>query len=292
MEQENTTEEVGNDNLVTVLPKKDPTKFKFWTGVLIALALIGAQFLAAILAGIVLGVTIGVESESFMPLMLGATLVIAFPLAVLIVLRKRKMEATAWKWDNRYWVLLPISFFMVFGASYILGAIMEMLPNYEAMMEQYSGMFEGLNETMLLIGGGIIGPICEEIIFRGIILAGFLKTYGYKKAILFSAIIFSVIHMVPIQMIATFFIGIILGYIYYKTRSLWLVSIIHIINNLAAFVVGGESMVMEETTREWFGSDALFFGSLVLSAIVIYVCYVLFEKLHGPAVEVAPQPVV
>jgi len=162
---------------------------------------------------------------------------------------------------------------------------MEMLPNYKDMVGQYADMFAGMNQTMLIIGGGIIGPICEEIIFRGIILKEFLKTYDYRKAIFYSAIIFSVIHMVPIQIIATFFIGLALGYIYYKTRSLWLVCIIHVLNNMVAFMIGTESMLTEESTRELFGNDLLFFGSLFLAAGGIYVSYILFEKLHGPSVD-------
>ena len=274
-------EHISNPD-VTVQPKEDRV-FNFWSGVSVALSLIAAQFIVAILAAIIAGVAIGFDSESYMDMVMGITLILAFPVAVWIVFRKRKLEVSAWEWNNKFWVLLPISFIMVFSMSYLIGVLLEMLPNYDQMLEQYSEMFEGMNQTMLIIGGGLVGPICEEIIFRGIILKGLLKTYDYKKAILFSSVIFGVIHLVPIQVISAFFIGIILGYLYYKTRSLWLVSIIHVANNVIAFVSNGE-LISDETTRAWFDNDVLFVGSLILATLLIYGSYILFERINGPRI--------
>lgn len=73
----------------------------------------------------------------------------------------------------------------------------------------------------------IAAPILEEIICRGIILKGLLKNYPSYKAILISAIFFSVIHLNPWQAIPAFFSGLFLGWIYYKTQSVIPGMIIH-----------------------------------------------------------------
>jgi membrane protease YdiL (CAAX protease family) len=73
----------------------------------------------------------------------------------------------------------------------------------------------------------IAAPILEEIICRGIILKGLLKNYPPYKAILISAIFFSVIHLNPWQAIPAFFSGLFLGWIYYKTQSVIPGMIIH-----------------------------------------------------------------
>jgi len=73
----------------------------------------------------------------------------------------------------------------------------------------------------------IVAPILEEIICRGIILKGLLKNYPPYKAILISAIFFSVIHLNPWQAIPAFFSGLFLGWIYYKTQSVIPGMIIH-----------------------------------------------------------------
>lgn len=257
--------------------------FTFWIGLMYGFIVIGAQMVGGLIAALLVLPFFSFSSDNYLPAVMGVALIISFPLAVWFILRFRKLATTAWAWEKKYWLLLVIGVVAIYAMSWVVGSLIELLPNYEKLVEDYSQMFEGFNPILLFIGGAIIGPICEEIIFRGVILKELMLRYDYKKAILFSAIIFSVIHMMPIQMISTFFVGVILGYIYYKTRSLWIVCIIHIINNAVAFALGTDDMVGEETTREWFGNDLLFFGSIVLALGVIYLMYGLFERYHGIA---------
>ena len=51
-----------------------------------------------------------------------------------------------------------------------------------------------------------------------------------------SAVIFSVMHFNPWQSIPTFFVGLMLGWIYWRTRSLWCCIFIHMVNNTFAFI--------------------------------------------------------
>ena len=76
----------------------------------------------------------------------------------------------------------------------------------------------------------ITPAICEELLFRGVILSGF-KEYGAKIAIIISAIIFTFMHGNAEQTVHQFIIGVIVGYIFYKTGNLWLGVIIHFFNN-------------------------------------------------------------
>lgn len=66
----------------------------------------------------------------------------------------------------------------------------------------------------------VLAPIFEEILFRGVILEGLLSKYNRRRAILYSALIFSIIHINPLQLFGAFIIGIILGFLYTHTRSL------------------------------------------------------------------------
>ncbi len=281
MENHNQEQESQVSDSGEVSLEKKGGEFNFLQGILVALALFAAQFIAIIIGALVALATVGVDGDNFMGVTTGVGLILAFPIAVWIIFRKRSLEASALKWENGFWILIPISFLMTFCTSYIVSSLVQLLPTYEKMVSQYAEMIGTIDPKLLFVGGVIIGPICEEIIFRGIILKGFLKTYDYKKAILFSALIFSFIHMVPIQVIATFFIGLVLGYVYYKTRSLWLVCIIHILNNLVAVLAGTEGMESGEITRDMFSSDLLFIGSLALAAVGVYLSYILFEKVYN-----------
>jgi len=78
----------------------------------------------------------------------------------------------------------------------------------------------------------IAAPILEELFCRGIILEGLLKNkITPVKAVLWSAIIFVLLHFNPYQIIHPFLVGCFLGWVYYSTRSLITCIFIHYLNN-------------------------------------------------------------
>jgi membrane protease YdiL (CAAX protease family) len=83
----------------------------------------------------------------------------------------------------------------------------------------------------------IAAPFCEEWLCRGVIAKGLLRHSTPAKAILWSAFIFAVIHGNPWQAVPAFIIGLLLGYVYWKTRSLLPCIFIHFINNGASFLI-------------------------------------------------------
>ncbi len=111
------------------------------------------------------------------------------------------------------------------------------------------GLYEYLEEYLLntsyifiFISTCIIAPIFEEILYRGVLLNGLLKKYNYKKAIIYSALIFGIAHMNLPQGVNAFFLGVIIGLAYYYTRSIYLCMAMHFVNNfLVNFVVYPES---------------------------------------------------
>lgn len=78
----------------------------------------------------------------------------------------------------------------------------------------------------------VFAPIVEEILFRGIIMHGLMRNYRSWYAILLSGILFSAYHLNPWQMSYTFFLGLLLGWIMVKTRSLPFAILVHALNNL------------------------------------------------------------
>ena len=81
-------------------------------------------------------------------------------------------------------------------------------------------------------------PIIEEIIFRGIIQKGMINN-GVKprNAILVSAFIFGIVHFNPWQFIGAFLLGIVLGVVYFKTKSLLMSIFLHFFNNTIAAIM-------------------------------------------------------
>ncbi len=83
-----------------------------------------------------------------------------------------------------------------------------------------------------LFSVAIIGPLAEEFLFRGAIMDRLTKQ-GWKpqKAILVSALIFGIIHFNPAQIPFAFFMGLVFGWITWRTSSLLPVIVGHILNN-------------------------------------------------------------
>lgn len=78
----------------------------------------------------------------------------------------------------------------------------------------------------------VIAPVIEELIFRGIILHGFRRNYSAVTAVVMSALLFSLFHLNPWQIPATFILGLLLGWIMLHTKNIILAIIGHAINNL------------------------------------------------------------
>jgi len=95
----------------------------------------------------------------------------------------------------------------------------------------------GLEAAGYYIGVGVLIPVIEELILRGIILGEFLSTMNADIAVLLSALIFGTMHMQPVQIGYAVVCGLILGYVYLYSNSLYLSIAIHIIFNVLGGIV-------------------------------------------------------
>lgn len=91
-----------------------------------------------------------------------------------------------------------------------------------------------ISQFFTLLIGGIIAPIGEELFFRGFIHNWLRNRFKMWHAILLSSVIFSAFHLIPLQMIMVFPMGVITAWLYEKTESLTAPIALHIINNFIA----------------------------------------------------------
>jgi glutamate-5-semialdehyde dehydrogenase len=71
--------------------------------------------------------------------------------------------------------------------------------------------------TLALI---VVAPLTEEFVCRYMVLGGLLRRVRPRRAILLSAVLFSALHLSLWQAPVTFLLGLLLGWVYYRTRSL------------------------------------------------------------------------
>ena len=131
---------------------------------------------------------------------------------------------------------------------------------------------------------GFFAPLLEELVFRGFVLRR-IRSYGKRFAILFSAMIFGVMHANLPQSIFAFYIGLVLGYIA-VTYSIGYTILFHFLNN---FVFGCLlDFLISETgffgaAEVWYVLDLVF---VILGLCVLFckrraVAHVCFEH-HSP----------
>ena len=203
----------------------------------------------------------------------------------------------AWKMGNKTSLafgpfpltLVPILILMTPAISLLMEPIIEAIPYSKEFQEFMMGML-GENTLWIFAAVAISAPILEEILFRGIILDGFLKNYSPTKAIIWSAIIFGLVHMNPYQFIAATLIGILMGWIYWRTGSLWLCILIHFLNNSLGFFLNWIFELPEdsmESTRGLMNNDSQYFMMLGLAGVVVVIGLFLLDRFMEKATPVA-----
>lgn len=136
----------------------------------------------------------------------------------------------------------------------------------------------------------IMPAICEELLFRGLMLNGLAK-YGKNIAVYVSAFAFMIMHGSPDQTVHQFILGVIFGYIVYYTGNLWLTIIIHFCNNFFVLVFNfiyniSSSGTVTDTTSDVIAQPTTigyeiinYIISVVLVVLSVYLIYSAIKRI-------------
>jgi membrane protease YdiL (CAAX protease family) len=101
-----------------------------------------------------------------------------------------------------------------------------------------------------------LAPLAEELVFRGAVLRALLRWNSrHWVGISISALLFALIHMNPAQMPHAFLIGLLLGWMYYRTDSIVPGVVYHWVNNTVAYVLFNLYPDPDLTLMDLFGSQ-------------------------------------
>lgn len=132
-------------------------------------------------------------------------------------------------------------------------------------MPQYDTPYFAVSVIMTVI----LGPIAEELMYRGVILRGLSQVSG-RFAIIMSAVMFGCMHGNLTQAFCAFVFGLVLGYAAVKTGSLILPIACHIMANLAVTTVSFVEYFLGEDVANvyWFAVLGLF-GLIGLISFIV-----------------------
>lgn len=108
---------------------------------------------------------------------------------------------------------------------------------YDAFDESTELLMTG-NPLFLAAAVVFVGPILEEVIFRGLIYTRLCRGMPCLIAALLSSVLFGLVHGTLLHMLYTVPMGLLLCLFYEKYRSLWAPIILHMSFNLAGTALG------------------------------------------------------
>ena len=139
-------------------------------------------------------------------------------------LRTRPWSVLLWSVTAAMGLLVPSMWFQ------------EKMPELPNLVESQFDMI--LSNRWGYLAIGLLAPFAEEVVFRGAVLRSLLDTrLAPWTAIMLSALLFAVGHLNPIQMPHAFIIGMLLGWMYWRTGSILPSMAYHWANNSAAYVI-------------------------------------------------------
>ena len=98
-------------------------------------------------------------------------------------------------------------------------------------MEELMAHLKKANLGIVILAFAVTPAICEEIAFRGFLLAGFRRRGRIAVAIVLSSLAFGLIHMIPHQVFNATLLGLLLGAICVRTRSIFPGMVFHFVYN-------------------------------------------------------------
>ncbi len=183
-------------------------------------------------------VSMGMAQGSYGDLLLTATAVSSVLTIALFAWRRWAPLTRQWL-QTRPWASIAWTVVLALGIILPTQWVYEQMEI--VMPKQMQAMFESIMRYpwgYLVIG--ILVPIAEEMVFRGAILRSLLQVFDRRMhwlPIVLSAMLFGLIHMNLAQGIYGFIVGLLLGWFYYRTGSIFLGLVAHWVNNSVAYVM-------------------------------------------------------
>jgi membrane protease YdiL (CAAX protease family) len=186
-------------------------------------------------------------------------------------------------------LILPIVILLP-GLQYLVGLLNVEVDKILPAPPWFWELFERIFENRFGFWGAalkivIIAPIVEEVLFRGIIMHGLMRNYRSEYAIFLSGLLFSLFHLNPWQMTYTFFLGLFLGWLMIRTRSLPLTILAHSINNVLVLLSIKFHKEISENALYWLPQSTNIKISIfaLLIGIILIIAFTLKKRVNKEA---------
>lgn len=217
-----------------------------------------------VFVGIQCGVTLGVQwawrkltgNTDITAMQMIVSMAVSSLVTLAVFVAARWVNVTGSYLKTRPWDVVAWCAVAAMGAVVPSAWLQELLPDLTNTLSAEFDMI--LRDRWGYMAVGLLAPVAEEVVFRGAILAALLRAFrSHWVAIGLSAVLFAVVHFNPAQMPHALLVGLLLGWMYYRTGSIVPSVTYHWVNNTIAYIIYNIMPNPDAHLIDYFGgSDA------------------------------------
>lgn len=182
---------------------------------------------------------------------------------------------------KQYWKILILGIVGSAAASCLM--TMAQLAIADPGYEQTAGVMYAAPFPVQLIGLGVVIPVAEEMMFRGILFRRYRENQRFWYSAVCSSLLFAFMHVNTIQMIYGFLLGLMLCYLYDKFGSVKAPVFLHIALNVSSVVYTKSGLF------QWIGADIIRMAAAAIGgAFVCSAVFVMIQRLEGYGTQDPP----
>lgn len=212
-------------------------------------------------------------------IMEGLAALITIPILIFMFLRDRARDRINGIVEGKkmpiwtYIAIILMSVALCMGINNLL-----FISNLASLSSAYEQTMEALYSPSLgvqIICLGVLVPICEEMVFRGLMYKRLREYAGFVGAMLYSAIVFSFMHINIVQAVYAFIMAIVFAFVYEKYGSVKAPVLAHVSANIAAVLATHFEMF------DWIMKDQLKSGIFTVACAAIAASmYVFIQRME------------
>ena len=212
-------------------------------------------------------------------IMEGLAALITIPIMVVFFLKDRAKEKMqgfveakkAPLWTYIAVVLMAVSLCLGINNLLFISNLMSLSSAYEQTMEALYTPALGVQIICL----GVLVPVCEEMVFRGLMYKRLREYTGFIGAMLYSSVVFSFMHMNIVQAVYAFVMAVVFAFLYEKYGSVKAPIVAHVSANITAI------FATHYNAFEWIMADKMRSGVLTVACAAIAASmYVFIQRME------------
>jgi sodium transport system permease protein len=224
----------------------------------------------------------------------GQFLIAIPPLIMAVLLTSSPARTLRLAWPQRHYFLVAVA--LAFTLNPLVNELRKLVEwlfpissTIKAALSQLMGQTHGLGTALLAFA--LIPAVCEELAFRGFILSGLERQHRTRSAILLSALLFGFLHVLLSlfqQLFNATLLGIVLGLLAVRSRSILPGIVFHFINNALAVALGYlAALSTGDSLTGWIyrnPSEGLYHGGWIAASVLLSGCllYNLWKRKVEP----------